>query len=135
MTKLDAAGIQKEIQTTTDAIAKATGGKKPTVMRPPFGAVNETVKQTVGLPIIMWSVDTLDWKTRNTQATIDSVLKNAKDGSVILMHDIHKPSVDAAVQLIPKLIEKGYQLVTVSELAEARGIHLENGVKYSQFYR
>ena len=83
----------------------------------------------------MWSVDTLDWKTRNTQATIDSVLKNAKDGSVILMHDIHKPSVDAAVQLIPKLIEKGYQLVTVSELAEARGIHLENGVKYSQFYR
>lgn len=135
LTKLDVAGINKEIQTTSDAIKKATGGKGPTVMRPPFGAVNETVKQTVGLPIIMWSVDTLDWKTRNTQATIDSVLKNAKDGSIILMHDIHKPSVDAAVQLIPKLIEKGYQLVTVSELAEARGIHLENGVKYSQFYR
>lgn len=135
LTKLDAAGIHKEIQTTSDAIKKATGGKGPTVMRPPFGAVNATVKQTVGLPIIMWSVDTMDWKTRNTQKTIDSVLTYAKDGSVVLMHDIHKPSVDAAVQLIPKLIEKGYQLVTVSELAEARGIHLENGVKYSQFYR
>ena len=135
LTKLDVAGIQREIQTTTDAISKATGGRKPTVMRPPFGAVNETVKQTVGLPIIMWSVDTLDWKTRSTQATIDSVLNNAKDGSIVLMHDIHKPSVDAAVQLIPKLIERGYQLVTVSELAQARGIHLENGVKYSQFYR
>ncbi|EGG79510.1 hypothetical protein HMPREF9477_00233 [Lachnospiraceae bacterium 2_1_46FAA] len=135
LTKLDAAGIKKEIQTTTDAIVKATGGKGPTVMRPPFGAVNETVKQTVGFPIIMWSVDTLDWKTRNTQKTIDNVLANAKDGSVVLMHDIHKPSVDAAVQLIPKLIEKGYQLVTVSELAEARGIDLQNGVKYSQFYK
>ena len=135
LTKLDAAGIKKEIQTTTDAIVKATGGKGPTVMRPPFGAVNETVKQTVGFPIIMWSVDTLDWKTRNTQKTIDNVLANAKDASVVLMHDIHKPSVDAAVQLIPKLIEKGYQLVTVSELAEARGIDLQNGVKYSQFYK
>lgn len=135
LAKLDVTRIKKEIQTTTDAIEKATGGKGPTVMRPPFGAVNETVKQTVGFPIIMWSVDTMDWKTRNTQKTIDSVMTNAKDGSIVLMHDIHKSSVDAAVQIIPKLIEKGYQLVTVSELAEARGVHLENGVKYSQFYR
>ncbi|WP_461811460.1 polysaccharide deacetylase family protein [Faecalimonas sp.] len=135
LSKLGVAEIRKEIQTTSDAIAKATGGRGPTVMRPPYGAVNPTVKQTVGLPIIMWSVDTLDWKTRNTQKTIDSVMTYAKDGSIVLMHDIHKTSVDAAIQIIPKLIEKGYQLVTVSELAEARGVHLENGVKYSQFSR
>ena len=103
------------------------------MVRPHYGKKNDTVKATVGQPIIMWSIDTLDWKTRNVQSTINNVLKNAKDGDIVLMHDIHKQSVEAAVQLIPMLIQKGYQLVTVSELAEARGVTMENGVSYSQF--
>lgn len=125
--------IRKEISTTAHAVSKVTGGFPTTLVRPPYGKKNDTVKETVGQPIIMWSIDTLDWKTRNVQSTINNVLKNAKDGDIVLMHDIHKQSVEAAVQLIPMLIQRGYQLVTVSELAEARGITMENGVSYSQF--
>lgn len=134
LTKLSAEKVRKEIGTTNSRISKAAGGFAPTVMRPPYGGVNKEVKANVGKPIIMWSVDTLDWKTRNTESTIKSVM-NAKDGDIVLMHDIHKPTVEAAIQVIPRLIAKGYQLVTVSELAEARGISLKDGERYSQFYK
>ncbi len=83
-------------------------------------------------PIIMWSIDTLDWKTRNTQSTVDKVLGNVKDGDVVLMHELYKQTGDAAVQIIPKLVERGYQLVTVSEMAKYRG-GLESGKVYSSF--
>ncbi len=85
------------------------------------------------MPLILWNIDTLDWKTRNAQSTIDNVMQNAKDGDIILMHDIHTESVDAAIVLIPKLIEEGYQLVTVSELAAAKGVKMQNGEKYTDF--
>lgn len=85
------------------------------------------------MPMILWNVDTLDWKTRNTQSTIDAVMRNLKDGDIILMHDIHTQTVDAALQLIPKLEEEGYQLVTVSEMAAAKNKTLENGTAYSDF--
>lgn len=131
LTKLSEEGIKKEIQTTSGYIHDAAGAD-PTVMRPPYGAVNALVKQTVGLPMIFWSVDTLDWKTKNVESTVNSIL-NAKDGDIILLHDIHKASVDAAIEAIPKMIEKGFQIVTVSEMAEAKGKTLELGVKYFSF--
>ena len=65
--------------------------------------------------------------------TVNTVMKKVKDGDIILMHDIHSTSVDAAIELIPKLIKKGYQLVTVSELANARGVKLKNGKTYYSF--
>lgn len=133
LTKLDADGIRQQIGDTNNLIAKEAG-QPATVMRPPYGAINDTVKANVGLPMILWSVDTLDWKTRNVQSTIDAVMASG-DGDIILMHDIHTQSVDAAIQLIPMLIENGYQLVTISEMAEARGITLENGGKYTQFWK
>ena len=70
--------------------------------------------------MILWSIDTLDWKTRNAQSSIDTVMNDVQDGDVILMHDIHTESIDAALVLIPKLEEAGYQLVTVSEMAKAK---------------
>ena len=91
------------------------------------------MEAAVGMPMILWNIDTLDWKTKDTQSTIDCVLNTADDGDIILMHDIHSSTVDAALQLIPKLIENGYQLVTVSEMAEARDIILENGKVYTDF--
>lgn len=132
LTSLGEAGIKKQMNTTNKAIKKASGSD-PTVMRPPYGAVNDTVKANVGLPMIMWNIDTLDWKTRNTQNTIDVVMNQAKDGDVILMHDIHSETVDAVLKLIPKLEDAGFQMVTVSELAAAKGEKLENGGRYSDF--
>ena len=85
------------------------------------------------MPMILWNIDTLDWKTRNAQMTIDNVMNSVKDGDIILMHDIHTESIDAAIALIPKLQEAGYQLVTVSELAMAKGVQMQAGEKYTDF--
>lgn len=134
LTKLDAAGIQKQIGDTNQAV-NAIVGHNTTLLRPPYGAINDTVKASAGMPLLLWSVDTLDWKTKSKEATVQSVLTTAGDGDIVLMHDIHDWSVDAAIEVIPKLIANGYQLVTVSELAEARGVTMQNGEKYASFYK
>ena len=134
LNKLSPGDIQWQIGETNNLLTQAVG-MPATVMRPPYGAVNDTVRTNVGLPMIMWSIDTRDWQTRNAQASIDHVMSRVKDGDIILMHDIHTESVDAAIMLIPMLIDAGYQLVTVSELAEARGVYMENGARYAEFYR
>ena len=133
LTKLSADKIANQIGTTNDLIQQAAGSTA-TVMRPPYGAINDTVRSSVGLPMILWSIDTLDWKTRNAQSSIDTVMNAVQDGDVILMHDIHTESIDAALVLIPKLEEAGYQLVTVSEMAKAKGVALQNGEKYVDFW-
>ena len=134
LTKITPEEIQGQVNNTNGEIENAAGSPA-TLLRPPFGAVDDNVKQNVGMPMILWSVDTLDWKTKDANATIENVLTNAEDGDIILMHDIHEQSVEAAIQLIPALQEKGYKLVTVSEMAKARGVKLENGEKYFGFWK
>ena len=87
--------------------------------RPPYGASNATVKEEageLGIALVIWSVDTLDWSTRNAESTFKAVKKEAKDGAIILCHDIHKPTAESMKKVIPWLYEKGYQMVTVQEL-------------------
>ena len=81
---------------------------------------------------ILWSYDTLDWKTKDAQAVYDAVMSGAKDGRIILCHDLHKTTVDAMEVVIPALIEEGYQLVTVSELLTARGGSIHAGGVYNR---
>ncbi len=132
LTKLTPDEINEAIGSTSDAIKEITG-VEPTLVRPPGGSVNETVRETVQYPLILWNIDTEDWKTLNTESDIEAVMSTLSDGNIILMHDIHSPSVDAALQLIPMIQEQGYQLVTVSEMAAIKGVDLENGVKYFNF--
>lgn len=117
----------------TDQLIKDLTGHIATVVRPPYGSFNDTVAGIAARPLILWSVDTLDWETQNVDSTVQNVMDNAADGQIILMHDIFKESVDAAEIFIPQLLQEGYQLVTVSELAAAKGIALENGVSYGSF--
>lgn len=119
------AGVDEELLSLT--------GHGATVLRPPYGAINDSVRSTVGTPMILWSIDTLDWETQDAQATVDTALSQVQDGSIILMHDIFSTSVDAAELLVPKLIEQGYQLVTVHELAELHNTELKTGVAYGDF--
>ena len=132
LTELDIAGIQNEINVTNQAIQSVVG-ERATLMRPPYGAVNEVVQSAVGMPLAMWSVDTLDWELKDTEAVKKYILNMAKDGEIILLHDIHETTVQAVLQVIPELVNRGYQLVTVSEMAAARGVTLENGQKYYEF--
>lgn len=117
----------------TDAALKAATGFEATVMRPPGGSFNDSVKAAIDHPLIIWSIDTRDWAAKSEDQTYQVVMDNAQDGSVVLMHDIHEWSVKAAIRMIPDLIAKGFKLVTVSELAEAKGKTLQSGNAYYYF--
>lgn len=109
-------------------------GQPATVARVPYGSGNQEVFDAVGKPFFMWSLDTLDWDTLDEESDYNAVMNgDLTDGSIILMHDIHEPSVKAAVRLIPELVAKGFKLVTVSELAAAKGVTLQN-VQYVDFW-
>ena len=122
--------VKRQISKTNKEVKKAIG-EKPVIMRPTGGATNANVKQWVGMPSIIWSIDTLDWKTRNADSTRRAVLNRVKDGDIVLMHDLYSATATASETIIPELVRRGYQLVTVSELAECRGGMKETGAYYS----
>ena len=122
--------VKRQISKTNKEVKKAIG-EKPVIMRPTGGATNTNIKKWVGMPSIIWSVDTLDWKTRNAQSTKNAVLNHVRDGDIVLMHDLYESTAKASQTIIPALVERGYQLVTVSELAECRGGMKETGAYYS----
>ena len=115
-----------------DALKQACG-QIATVARAPYGAANQDIYDAVQKPFFMWSLDTEDWKLMDATADYDAVMNgDLTDGSIILMHDIHEPSVQAALKLIPDLTAQGYKLVTVSELAEAKNVTLSDGSEDAQ---
>lgn len=122
--------VKRQISKTNKEVKKAIG-EKPVIMRPTGGATNTNIKKWVGMPSIIWSVDTLDWKTRNADSTRCAVLNRVKDGDIVLMHDLYSATATASETIIPELVRRGYQLVTVSELAECRGGMKETGAYYS----
>ena len=102
----------------------------PKYTRPPYGNINDAVRNNVGTPMILWSVDTLDWKSKNPDAIVSTAMSEIYDGAIILMHDIYPTSVDAIPTLIDKIRESGYEFVTITELAKVRNVSLENGAVY-----
>ncbi|WP_313256922.1 polysaccharide deacetylase family protein [Lacrimispora sp.] len=132
LTKLSGAQIQSQINLCNDAV-QAACGVRPALVRPPGGAKNGTVLANVQAPVIMWSIDTRDWKTRNASKTVNSVMSQVRDGDIVLMHELYSQSGAAALEIIPRLTEAGYQLVTVSEMAALRGGVAPGGV-YFHFY-
>lgn len=126
---LGAEQVQQQIAKTDTAVKNAIG-TAPSLLRPPYGAYNASTQSLIDKPFILWSVDTLDWKTRNTATTVNCIMNNAKDGDIVLMHDLYATTAAAAEQVIPKLQQKGFQLVTVSELATYKKIKLQNGKRY-----
>ncbi len=123
--------INSQISRTDRNIKKLTG-KTPELLRPPYGSIGTNLKKNAGKPLILWSVDTLDWKYRDSNYVYNHVMSHLSDGAIILMHDIHPTTATAAERIIPELKKKGYQLVTVSELAQYRKVDLKSGERYSQ---
>lgn len=119
----------------TDEFIEDITGIKPTVMRPPYGFVNDRISSRIYKPIILWSLDTLDWQNRNTEKICSNILDNVKDGDIILMHDIYGTTADAVKIVVPELVKRGYQLVTVSELNQYRQATMLPGQKYSNMYK
>lgn len=128
-------GVKAQITENDDLIESFTGARS-TVMRCVGGAYNSTVKEAMaelGLPLIQWSVDTLDWKIRDADHICDTIVDNAKDGDIVLMHDLRECTLEGALRAIDILSERGYAFVTVSELARIKGVELQPGVVYNNF--
>ncbi len=119
----------------TNALVKKYTGKTPSLVRAPGGSTNQRVRDCVNMPFIYWSIDTRDWEHRSASKTVASIKNNARDGAIVLMHDIHSPTATASETIIPWLINQGYQLVTVSELMEYRGIKMRSGTTYYNAYK
>jgi len=132
LSKLKKKGLKEQIDVTNELIRELTG-YGTLLVRPPYGAISDTMKKQLKHPMILWNIDTLDWKTKDVEKTIKAVMDDVKDGDIILLHDIHSATIDAAIELIPMLIEEGYQLVTVSEMAAIKGVSLEAGERYTDF--
>lgn len=125
--------VAKQFSDTDAALEKACG-QKASVARAPYGNWSDDIISTVGKPFFTWSLDSLDWSYLDVNKDYDAVMNgDLTDGSIILMHDIHEPSVQAAIKMIPELVQKGYKLMTVSELAAAKGVTLQ-GANYSDFW-
>ncbi len=118
MPSLTSTELDLELARTRDAITAATG-TTPTLVRPPYGATNDSVQERItanGSATILWSVDTEDWKNRNVGITSQRALAGAAPGGIILMHDIHPTSVDSVGGIVDSLRAQGYTLVTIPEL-------------------
>ena len=135
LTTLSRDAMLTDLAKLDDIIYDATG-IMPTLVRPPYGAVNSMVKYESGRAMILWTVDTRDWLYRDAQVLIDYFMNYGNlDGEIVLMHSIHASTAEAMVTVVPWLIEQGYQLVTVSELmAYYYGELLEANHYYNQNY-
>ena len=115
LTKLNVKQMQAEINRANEAICEAIG-KYPTMYRPPYGAIDETVREVIELTPVLWNIDTLDWHHKTPAKTVANLKEQAKNDGIILMHDIHQQSADALEDVIIYLKEEGYEFVTTSQL-------------------
>lgn len=100
------------------------------MLRPPYGSVDKGVRRWADSPLILWSIDPEDWGDRNVSREVQEVVSKAQNGDIILMHDIFPESVDAALQIVDELHERGFYFLTVQQLFAQKGIPLENGECY-----
>ena len=115
LNKIPETTARQEILKTNNEIYEATG-KYPEYMRPPYGAWKKNMELCVEMLPVFWDIDTLDWKSQNVDAILKAAGEEPEDGSIILMHDEYQTSVEAALLLVDRLKEKGYEFVTVDEL-------------------
>lgn len=108
-------------------------GVEPTLLRPPYGNIDSHMKSLILMHTILWNVDTLDWKLKDRNLIKEEILKNANDGSIILLHDIYIESVEGALLAMEELEKEGYAFVTIEEMAELKGIKLDYNTSYFNF--
>lgn len=115
LSELNIARACAEVEKTNALICEVTG-KEPEFIRPPFGEWKKAMECSFEMIPVLWDVDPLDWTTKNTALVVERVLKDTKPGDIILLHDYYQSSVDAALEIVDALTERGYKFVTVDEL-------------------
>ena len=116
---LDENDLKNEI-VKTDLEIESIIGIRPTLLRPPYGSYNDEILTRIDKSFVLWNVDTEDWKIRNIDSVSQNIVNGAKDGNIMVLHDLYNTSIDGALKAIDMLKEEGYEFVTISELSELR---------------
>lgn len=133
ITKLSTKELNEQINKTDNAIYNACG-QKATAFRPPYGAYTNDTIANIDKTVTLWSMDTLDWKSRDAKSVKENIINQCTDGSIILLHDIYESSVKGVLAAIDELQKKGYVFVTVDELIERYGHDIVTGRVYTSQY-
>ena len=142
--KLTSSEIKSDLSNSVKAIEEVSG-TTVRLFRLPYGSKSDTVKQSINLPIILWSYDTRDWAYKikkndkrsasqieaDRKAIVNKLLNSIRDGEIVLMHDMNKMTLDVCKEVIPALVKDGWKIVSVSELAAMRDKELKSGTIYS----
>ena len=134
LTKLSNSEIRSQLDKTNKILDDAIGYDLAYSLRPPYGGYNDRVLSTANTPCYYWSVDTRDWESRNANAAYNMFMKYAKDGSIVLMHDLYGTTVTAALNAIDTLKKQGFEFVTLNELQVRRGVTPTAGKIYFDVY-
>lgn len=132
MKRVSISEIKSELNKTNE-VYKTITNDNIKLVRPPYGAYNDKILSSIDYPFVMWNIDTNDWRYHDKDYIVNHILDNVTDGSIILMHDSYKTTIEAVEEVLPKLYAKGYQVVTVSDLAALKGETLNNHEVYSYF--
>lgn len=128
--KLSGPQVAASFNKVENLLFEHMGGSYIDMVRTPGGVYNEAIKANTQAPIILWSLDTFDWRSRNEDSVYGKIMDQAEDGKIVLMHDLYPTSVQGALRAVDSLKEQGFEFVTVSELLRRRGITPENGLTY-----
>lgn len=131
MTRLTEEEITLEIKKVDDLVFDIIN-RYPSLIRPSYGTSNKRMLKIIDRPVIIWDIDTLDWKYHNSTRISNKILDKVSDGDIVLMHDIYSATANSLEITIPKLLDKGYQLVTVSELFYLKEKELNAGKIYGR---
>jgi len=126
--------VKQEIDSTAQSIQSITGNL-PQLFRPPYGAINQRVKNDSAYPVILWNIDTLDWKYPNPDTVFKNATSQTAPGDIILMHDIHPTTAQAVPRIIDTLQSEGYTLVTVGQILDIDGSNYQSLAGHTFFNR
>ena len=126
LTKLNDTDLDTEFNSTSIIFNEITGGNID-YLRPPYGIYNDKVIENSPYPLILWNIDTKDWLTRDSNEIYNNIINNVCDGCIVLLHDTYKETIDALKITLPVLKEKGYEVVSISNLLKAKNIELKRG--------
>ena len=127
---LSKAGLHDEVDAINELL-NSYGVMGNLYLRPPYGEHDASMDTNLNVPMITWSVDSQDWLSRDADTIEERIIGKCKDGDIVLMHDIYPSTLEAVKNIVPELIEEGFQLVTISEMFDAKGIEAEAGVCYN----
>lgn len=119
LTRLSLDQLNDQIDKTQNIVKDITG-YTPKILRPTYGSVNKKLRNNVDLKIVLWDVDTMDWKIKNSKKIASRTINSVSDKDIILMHDTYERTLKAVKIIVPELIKQGYQFVTISELEEIK---------------